>query len=232
MSKTIKVKYMGNQGAEDLFKNGETGRVYVRLPLDLKNGVVRWTSGSKWSGGYEADCYLKHDVTVQVVNREGTVLFEEICQTDEWYSGTCARKVGKFSYEIVDDIKKRQTELLHLQSYDEWKKWLLEDMDAHGYKGYRDNWLFCEAKEGEPEVIDRAVFYDVTVRIIKTEMTHRISKKKWFCIEIESSRDDGPCDICGYLFGDNMYTAKRGRKKINPEKFSEISENTLDSVGR
>lgn len=93
------VSFMGDQSGlcEDLYRCKETGRVFIRQECDDTH--VRWLTASKWRGDYEADCHLREGLTLRVVDKSGSILFEEATFQEEGVTGTWAQKVGPFSWE-------------------------------------------------------------------------------------------------------------------------------------
>ena len=98
MGKEIKVRYYSEQGAEELYKNIENNRVYVRQPANVPE-IVFWLTSNKWQGGYEADCPIKAGITMIVVDKNENELYRETLVEDNWNSGSSASKKAPFLYE-------------------------------------------------------------------------------------------------------------------------------------
>jgi len=201
MDKVLTVRFMGRQSAEDLYRNVETGRVYVRQPANV-DSIAFWLTSSKWTGGYEADCPIREGIAMRVVDKSDKVLFEELLEKDDWNSGTSAKKVGKFSYEAYRDLEHIWAEKLNLHPYEEWKGYVLRDMANCSYKGYSENWLYAEVEYREVEVLDRVKVLGEELHILKEKAIHKISGKAWECVAIHT-KDHCEClGICGYIWKD------------------------------
>ncbi len=206
MEKIIKVRFITTQGAEDLYKNIENGRVYARIPANV-DSIVFWTTTSKWTGGYEADCPIRAGVKMQVVDKDENILFEEELCEDTWNGRTSAEKKGLFYREAVKSVKENLIGDRNLRgfehrvrSYEEWKKWLVSVMDEYGYKGYRDNWVHYEVEEMNSAVIKTPVILGHKHKEFEITCRHRICGKEWTEIRM-SDLDQLPCgEICGYVF--------------------------------
>jgi hypothetical protein len=84
---------------EDIYK-GDNGRYYVRQEVSNKYpDLVRWTTGSPWSGGVEADTPIKGGWTMRVVDEKGETVFEEQTYTHEWWGNGISKKAHQFSWE-------------------------------------------------------------------------------------------------------------------------------------
>lgn len=206
MDKIIKVRFVTTQGAEDLYKNIESGRIYARIPANV-DSIVFWTTTSKWIGGYEADCPIRAGVKMQVVDKDENTLFEEELYEDTWNGRTSAEKKGPFYREAVKSVKEKLIDDRnlrgfehHVRSYEQWKKWLVSAMDEHGYKGYRDNWVHYEVEEINSVVIKTPVILGHKHKVFEITCRHRICGKEWTEIRM-SDLDQLPCgEICGYVF--------------------------------
>lgn len=199
MNKVLTVRFMDGQSAEDLYRNIETRRVYVRQPANVDD-IVFWLTSIKWEGGYEADCPIREGITMRVVDKAGNVLFEELLEKDDWNGGTNAKKVGKFSYEAVNDLERLWADKLNLCSHEEWRSYALCGMADCGYKGYSDNWLYCETEERGTEILDRVKVLGNEVHVLKEKVIHKISGKTWECVSIYTKDHCACMGICGYTF--------------------------------
>lgn len=94
------VRRIGSQSwyAEELYRCRETKRVFIRQ--DLREGLVRWTTASKWSGGYEADTPLKDGLTIIVEDRCGSEIFREETYTTRWNGSGQSDKNHPFEWEV------------------------------------------------------------------------------------------------------------------------------------
>lgn len=133
------VSFMGDQRGlcEDLYRCKETGRVFIRQECD--DAHVRWLTASKWQGGYEADCHLKEGLRLRVVDKKGTILFEETIIQEDGVTSTWAQKVGPFSWEPPNALAKEYEQRLNLRSYEARKAWLMAEAELSGFAGYADN---------------------------------------------------------------------------------------------
>lgn len=202
----LTVTFMATQNAEDLFCRKETKRVYARQPANV-NDIVFWTTTSKWTGGYEADCPIKAGITMQVVDKDGNVLFEEDLREDEWNGRTSAEKKGPFYREAVRDLSAKLRDEINLRgaeqrvrSYEEWKKWLVSVKNECGYKDYVDNWLHYEVEEMNSVVINTPVILGHKHKVFEITYKHKVCGKEWKEIRV-SDLDQLPYgEICGYIF--------------------------------
>lgn len=192
------VMFIGEQrgAGEDLFRCKENGKVYIRQECD--DEFVRWFTSSKWIGGYEASCPMKEGLVIRIVDTNETTLFEETIVKADGYMDTVAKKCADFSWDAISNLSKEVSKKEHLKSHEKWMNWRLTDLKNHGYAGYQENWLFGEVeydpvrKIGSREILGKKVF------VTEQMATHRISKKRWSCIEIRSKDLDIVFDICGY----------------------------------
>lgn len=99
---TRTVRFMAEQNAEDLYRCIDNGQVYIRQRCDEDH--VRWLTANKWQGGYEASCPMKEGIVIRVVDKDGTVLFEETLVHNEWYESTVAVKKGGFFDEEIQKV--------------------------------------------------------------------------------------------------------------------------------
>ncbi len=172
------VSFMGDQGGlcEDLYRCKETGRVFIRQECDDTH--VRWLTASKWRGGYEADCHLREGLTLRVVDKSGSILFEEATFQEEGVTGTWAQKVGPFSWEPPKALAKEYEQRLDLRPYEEWKAWLMAEAKASGFAGYAENWLFAMTEHEEPEKIDKIDYLGLTAYVTVQEDLHKVGWQK------------------------------------------------------
>ena len=194
------VSFMGDQRGlcEDLYRCKETGRVFIRQKCDDTH--VRWMTASKWRGGYEADCHLREGLTLRVVDKSGSILFEEATFQEEGVTGTWAQKVGPFSWEPPQDLAKEYEQRLDLRPYEEWKAWLMAEAKASGFAGYAENWLFAMAEHKEPEKIDKIDYLGLTAYVTVQEDLHKVCGKRWYSYEVMTEDLSTCLAICGYKF--------------------------------
>lgn len=208
MGKIITVEFMTTQGAEDLYRNTETRRVYARQPANV-DSTVFWTTTSKCRGGYEAGCHIRAGIMMRAVDKGGNVLFEEELREDNWNRGTSAEKKGPFYREAVRSISKKLIDGRNLRgcehrvrSYEEWKKWLASVKDEYGYKDYIENWLHYEVEEMHSVVIKTPVILGHKHKVFEITCRHRVCGKEWTEIRM-SDLDQLPYgEICGYIFNE------------------------------
>ena len=201
-----RVHYIATQGAEDLFRCPENGRVYCRQPLEKgEHPLVRWCTTSKWSGGYEADSPLKAGLEMQVTNPAGNdVLFAETIVASEYYCGSVAEKKAPFIDEVYRSTASEIQKKHNLASYEQWKKWLLSDKDVFGYTGCDDNWLFAEVNVVNSVILERVKILGYEYPVIAQGYTHKISGKSWVYCSLAAPWTLGSSTvaICGYQFED------------------------------
>lgn len=199
MDKVLTVRFLDNQDAEDLFRCVENGRVYIRQPANVDD-IVFWYSSVKWRGGYEASCHIRAGITMRVVDKDNEILFEEKLEEDNWNGGTSAKKVGRFSDEVLLDTSNEWAEKLRLRSYYDWKNYVLMDIANCGYQGYADNWLYYETESHGKEILGEMSWLGKKLFVVKEDMIHKISGKRWSCVFIEPKDESYCADICGYIF--------------------------------
>lgn len=202
MNNVITVKYYYTQGAEDLFKRVDApNKVYARQSTNTNGEIVFWLTTSKWQGGYEADCPLKEGLTVRVVDEKGKILFEEILEKDDWNGGTSAKKNYPFVKEKIKEIEDDVAKRYKLQSYNEWSKWMIGLKEQHGYKGYDDNWRFCEdmlinkttLSEGEYQ------YYGRKLILSRERYRHKIAGREYESYWLKEKTLENVA-LCGYAF--------------------------------
>lgn len=196
-NRILTVTFKATQDAEDLFYCKETKKVYARQPTNVDD-IVFWYTTCKWTGGYEADCHIREGITMRVVDKFGEVLFEETLEKDTWNGGTSAKKVGEFRRESFNRICSTYAAEHGLTSYEEWKKWLTEDIEKHQYKDYVDNWLYWERFELGRVVVADACILGETYKVVRFKCRHRISGKTWEETELYDAKQEICEGICGY----------------------------------
>ena len=194
------VIFMGDQQGlcEDLYRDKETQRVYIRQECD--DSHVRWLTAIRWTGGYEADCHMKSGLVIRVTDKTGNVLFEERVTEQEGSDGTWAAKIGPFSWEATTAVSKEYAEKYGLSTYEEWKAWLMPDAERCGFKGYSENWLFAMSERGPVKEIAKVSFLGVAAVVTAQETRHKICGKSWLCYEVMNASLDTTFSICGYEF--------------------------------
>ena len=194
------VSFMGDQRdlCEDLYQCKETGQVFIRQECDDTH--VRWLTASKWRGGYEADCHLREGLKLQVVDKSGHTLFEEMIFQEKGVTGTWAQRIGPFSWEPPEAMAKEYEQRLGLRPYEEWKAWLMAEAKANGYAGYVDNWLFSMAECKVPKKIAKVDYLGITAYITVQEALHKVCGKRWHSYEVMAADLNTCLAICGYIF--------------------------------
>lgn len=194
------VTFMGDQRGlcEDLYRDKETGRVYIRQECD--DSHVRWLTASKWTGGYEADCHMRSGLVIRVADKAGNVLFEESLFERESAIGTWAQKNGSFSWEAIAALADEYKKKFGLSTYEEWRAWLMADAKPCKFEGCSDNWLFAMAVHGQLKKISQINFLGVTAYVTVQEEKHKICGKGWLCYEIKDVCLNSTLAICGYKF--------------------------------
>lgn len=194
------VLFMADQRGvcEDVYRCNESGKVFIRQECNETH--VRWLTGSKWSGGYEADCHMKEGLLLRVVKKDGNLLFEERISQSSGVIGTWAQKKGPFSWEAINALAAKHAKQLNLHTYEEWKEWLMADAKASGYTGYGDNWLYAMSEYSQPKKIAQHDYLGKTAYAVVQECRHKACGKKWRCYEIRNDALDTCLAICGYKF--------------------------------
>lgn len=195
------VSFMGDQRSlcEDLYRCKETRKIYIRQESGDDNHV-RWLTSSKWTEGYEADCPMKAGLILRVVDKAGSVLFEEELFQEEGVTGTWAEKKGPFSWEAVDGLAKEIAKKYELCTLEEWEAWLLADM-PEGAKIYPENWLFGMANRQPPKKLARMDFLGIKVFAISQEEEHTACGKAWVSYEIRDADLSSCLSLCGFKYG-------------------------------
>ncbi len=135
-----------------------------------------------------------------VVDKAGTVLFEEMLEEDSWNSGTSAKKVGKFSYEELIGAANEWADKFDLHSHEEWRDYVCVDMVSCGYKGYVDNWLYSETEMRGKEKLGKLSGLGIEYRVLKEDVIHKITEKRWSRLYITPKGESYRGAICGYIF--------------------------------
>ncbi len=197
--RVIKVRFMAIQNAEELYRSVECpSRVYVRQPCNRKDRVL-WLTSTKWQGGYEADCTLRAGITMQVVDKNGLLLFEETVEEDPRSCDSSAQKNKPFSYEQYRSACQTYAEKHNLRSHNEWRSWLLDERQAVRASESDDNWLYFETTEIQRKIIALIVIMGVPYNFVATEMKHKLCNKTWTIVELQDANRDS-MGICGYTF--------------------------------
>ena len=201
MGTVITVKWIGKQSAEDLYKSvDEPHRVYVRQPSNCDD-LVFWYTTTKWRGGYEASCHIKVGITMRAVDDNGNYLFEETMNEDTWNGGTSAKKAGDFSYEAIRKLENGFREALNLSEYGNWRDWLLSFKEKYGYKGYNENWMYCETETIEREKLNVANTYlGKKCYLVREKEKHKICGCEWESFTLVDENDIECIALCGYRF--------------------------------
>lgn len=190
------VHFLSEQGAEDLYRCHENGRVYVRQRCDKDH--VRWLTTIKWRCGYEASTHMKAGMVIRVVDSREQVLFEETLVRSDDYCDTVAKKVGPFSDEAIKQEAKAVAERSNLKSYNDWKTMMMRSAKEHKFTGYSDNWCY-DAEYGPIRPLFHFEYLGVPAYCTVQSATHRVSGQKWQCVEIRDKSKQTVLEICGYV---------------------------------
>lgn len=95
--RTLTFKESQRGVGEDLYLTKESRNVLIRQMLD--DNTVRWLTANKWSGGYEADCPVKDGLVLNVVDKQGKIIFTETTYRTDWNGAGQADKKHPFSWE-------------------------------------------------------------------------------------------------------------------------------------
>ena len=192
------VRFLDQQGAEDLYRCLDNGRIYVRQRCGKDH--VRWLTSIKWRSGYEASGHMRNGMIIKVVDGEERILFEERIVKSEDFCDTVAEKQGPF----YDEALKHQANLVGaqatLKSYNDWKTWMMRAARKHGFTGYSDNWCYAEVEYGEVKLLFRFDCLGTSVYCTVQEAVHKVSGQKWKCVEIRDRSKLTVLEICGYEF--------------------------------
>lgn len=202
----IFVRFMCVQNSVEELYRGAHGKVYVRQPANIngswykgeQKGKSFWLSSCKWQGGYEADCPLKDGLIVNVQDKYGQTIFRETLHADNSCGGTSAEQSAPFAWEIKKHIAEQFAKEYELSDYDTWKTMLCWERARHEYKGYVDNWLYCEVDTLKKKTVKRVTEYGMTFRIIEELRKHRISGTVWTEYYLVADTDEVCEEICGY----------------------------------
>ena len=194
------VKFFRQQGAEDLYKEVESKKVFARMPSD-ENFVI-WTTTSKWQMGYEADCHLREGLIMRVVDSKNNLIFEEKIEKSDSHFGTFARKNGPFSYDDEKNQAKKYAKALKLTPHRKWRQIMNSLLEKYNYQGYVDNWLYYEPVTKGETIIDRFESLGRKFTVVKQSVFHPICGKTWECIQLFNVTRGEPSEICGYIFKD------------------------------
>lgn len=190
------VRFFAAQDAEDLYRCIENGRVYIRQQCDEDH--VRWLTSVKWQGGYEADCPIREGLVMKIVDKSGNELYRENIIKNPGYMDTVAPKIAPFSGEAINNLSKMVESKYNLVSYDEWKKWLLEEAKEYGFTGYRDNWLY-DNEYSYHQKIDKLDVLGERLCLVKYTAMHRKCGKVFTAYEIRTLDLHACFAICGYM---------------------------------
>lgn len=200
MMKEIKVKYYGRQGAEELYRNIENKRIYVRQPANVPE-IVFWLTSCKWQGGYEADCPIREGITIVVVDgKEENELFRETLVKDNWNSGTSAKKEAPFLYEATKELAREYAEQNLLAPHKKWREWLIPFKEQFGNEDYDDNWMYWDISTLKSKTIDTRSVLGKEYRIVRDDCKHNICDKEWSRFYLIEKGSDTIEEICGYIF--------------------------------
>lgn len=193
---TRTVWFIENQGAEDLYRCKENGKVYLRQPCDKEH--VRWLTGSRWSGGYEASCALKEGLELCIVDRNGNILFQETVVREEGYERPVTKKVAPFSYEVKKAFAAEVAKEFNLASYDAWSSWLMAEAVAANFTGFADNWRYSLVEYSDFVILSKVDYMGTVLYLTEQEARHRICGKTWTCYELRTQDMSTCAEICGY----------------------------------
>lgn len=191
------VRFLSEQGAEDLYRSLGNGRVYVRQRCDKDH--VQWLTSVKWSGGYEASAPLREGMIVRVVDNCFNTIFEERIERAEGFCDTVAKKNGPFSDEAIKQQAKAVAERSNLKSYNDWKAWMMRSAKEYQFTGYYVNWCY-DAEYGPIRPLFHFEYLGIPAYCTTHAATHRVSGQKWQCVEIRDKSKQTVLEICGYVF--------------------------------
>jgi len=186
--KTIKIKYHHeNPGdCQTTFKEVDGDKYYNRVESE-RFGC--WYTVYSQQGYWENSGEVKNDVVFEVVDDAGQTLFTE-------NNGNLGafKSIGKKAREIAGDYAER----LKLCSHEKWTKWLCEEIEAYGYKGDRDNWLYFIPKSKEYKIIGEYMHLGIKFRVLIESIVHPVCGKTWNMMYIKNMETDACEEICGY----------------------------------
>lgn len=188
------VQFLAQQGADDLYRCIDNGKIFIRQRCDKE--YVRWLTTSKWPGGFEPDMPLRGGLVIRILDPDGTCLFVEQVYKEPGYDGTVAKKEAPFFDDACNHMATTIREECRLLTYDQWKTWLMEAAAVHGYKDYGDNWCFAEVEYGP--IKTAAKDYRVLGKELKLTVqkaTHKICGYSWDIYMLHTS---GNLWIVGY----------------------------------
>lgn len=191
----LNVRFICTQGAEDLYKCVETGKVYVRQVCDEL--YVRWLTTSKWSGGYEASCPLREGIQINILDAEGQYLFIETPFKVHGYGDTVALKRGPFFSEEIKRIAHECAQEYSLMPYEAWKRWLMDKAPA-AHKDYADNWLYCNVTKGNFMQVKKFNALGKTIALTKEFYNHQLTDAQWQCYELTLDKDT--IELVGFTY--------------------------------
>lgn len=227
-NKVINVHYMSTQSAEDLFVSVDNPRrVYVRQPANVDN-LVFWHTSSKWQGGYEADCPIRADITMRVVDKVNKVLFEETLKPDDWNGGTSAEKKGPFSYEAIKALAAAFEKTHGLKPYEAWRDFVLQDKEVFNNTDYNDNWMYWHVEKLEQKILDKAEVLGQKCCFVAEKMRHKISGREWTSYELMDEKRECTLALCGYEFQNVLLKEPLCSKIDRAEKVSRENSSSKD----
>jgi len=160
--------------------------------LDSREWYTVYPSGGYW----ESDTRVRDDVVFEIVDNDGNLLFTESNAGPKTFC-TAREKAKKVATEYA--------EKLNLSTYEEWRKWLLEDMNTHGYKGYADNWLYAETGRRGCEKIAEYKHLGMDFAVYKEKMDHIICGKRWFHFYVYNVSEKRTEAVCGFIYGEEAW---------------------------
>jgi hypothetical protein len=159
-----------------------------------------WYTVYPSNGYWESDTPVSKNVEFIIVDKDGNELHREHNGGPKTFQ-TISERAKQFSEEWAAKLR--------VASYDEWKKWLYADMEAHGYGGYVDNWLFAETKTTGEETLGSYDHLGFRFCIIAQDVEHKICGKKWRYVFVKNMDADTVEAICGFLYADSHVSNER-----------------------
>ena len=148
-NRKIYVKFVQNQGSEDVFREILHCRYYVRQPVD--DGHVRWLSATRCDVGYEPDTPLPVGTEICLPLEIYPDAFE-VVEPNGGADPVSKRKCS-FSYEFLDGMEEWFRADFDTETFEVWKDWLLSAYTSEDSELWRlnnmlgvaqENWLFFD----------------------------------------------------------------------------------------
>ncbi|MDF2881267.1 MAG: hypothetical protein K0R54_1824 [Clostridiaceae bacterium] len=142
---------------------------------EMKKYFNRDTKSGEWytvypSRGYwENSSLVKEEIEFAIVNKKGNVIYFD--DSKDYVS------VDKKIKEMEEEFRKKY----NFVDYYEWKKFLTNTSEFKEYKGYSDNYLFCNSEivKGTEEKLESFNYLDNTYILKKELYVHKLCNKKY-----------------------------------------------------